>query len=156
MGVICAGVGRRPEFTERWPSGWSTGATNDPDPPECESPTGGIRREINEAAIGQLVGAIAVLELVRDVAARDANSITVLPGAPDERDRRERLSLVTEFVQALEVRINEFQQRLSRTVVELVTRATEPVAWAGRRRGCAPAPAAPVSPRSRWPTPGGR
>ncbi len=66
----------------------------------------------NEAAIGQLVGAIAVMELIRDVALDDARSITVAPGAPDERDQRERLSLITEFAQALEVRINEFQQRL--------------------------------------------
>ncbi|GAA3296289.1 toxic anion resistance protein [Dactylosporangium vinaceum] len=66
----------------------------------------------NEAAIGQLVGAIAVMELVRDVALDDANSIKITPGAPDERDLQERLSLITEFIQALEVRINEFQQRL--------------------------------------------
>ena len=66
----------------------------------------------NEAAIGQLVGAIAVMELVRDEALAEAKSIEVTPGAPDERDRRERLSVVTEFIQALEVRINEFQQRL--------------------------------------------
>ncbi|PSK65507.1 TelA-like protein [Micromonospora sp. MH33] len=66
----------------------------------------------NEAAIGQLVGAIAVMELVRDEALGEAKSIVVTPGAPDERDRRERLSVVTEFIQALEVRINEFQQRL--------------------------------------------
>jgi uncharacterized protein YaaN involved in tellurite resistance len=66
----------------------------------------------NEAAIGQLVGAIAVMELIRDVALADARSITVTAGSPDERDQQERLSLVTEFAQALEVRINEFQQRL--------------------------------------------
>ncbi|TDC01774.1 hypothetical protein E1091_02200 [Micromonospora fluostatini] len=66
----------------------------------------------NEAAIGQLIGAIAVLELVRDEALAEARSITVSPGAVDERDQQERLSLVTEFVQAIEVRINEFQQRL--------------------------------------------
>ncbi|OKI89187.1 toxic anion resistance protein [Micromonospora sp. CB01531] len=66
----------------------------------------------NEAAIGQLVGVIAVMELIRDAALADARSITVTPGAPDERDQQERLSLVTEFAQALEVRINEFQQRL--------------------------------------------
>ncbi|MEV6814970.1 toxic anion resistance protein [Micromonospora sp. NPDC051296] len=66
----------------------------------------------NEAAIGQLIGAIAVMELVRDEALAEARSITVTPGAVDERDRQERLSLVTEFIQALEVRINEFQQRL--------------------------------------------
>ncbi|MFE9201996.1 toxic anion resistance protein [Micromonospora sp. NPDC007230] len=66
----------------------------------------------NEAAIGQLVGVVAVMELIRDAALADARSITVTPGAPDERDQQERLSLVTEFAQALEVRINEFQQRL--------------------------------------------
>ncbi|WP_432971219.1 toxic anion resistance protein [Dactylosporangium sp. CA-233914] len=66
----------------------------------------------NEAAIGQLIGAIAVMELVRDVALEDARSIKITPGAPDERDLQERLSLITEFIQALEVRINEFQQRL--------------------------------------------
>jgi uncharacterized protein YaaN involved in tellurite resistance len=66
----------------------------------------------NEAAIGQLIGAIAVMELVRDVALADAQSIKIVPGTPDERDLQERLSLVTEFIQALEVRINEFQQRL--------------------------------------------
>ncbi|MDG4797071.1 toxic anion resistance protein [Micromonospora sp. WMMD1082] len=66
----------------------------------------------NEAAIGQLIGAIAVMELVRDEALAEARSITVTPGAVDERDQQERLSLVTEFIQALEVRINEFQQRL--------------------------------------------
>lgn len=66
----------------------------------------------NEAAIGQLIGAIAVMELVRDEALADARSITVTPGAPDERDHQERLSLITDFIQALEVRINEFQQRL--------------------------------------------
>ncbi|MFG1801465.1 toxic anion resistance protein [Micromonospora carbonacea] len=66
----------------------------------------------NEAAIGQLVGVIAVLELVRDEALAEATSIVVTPGAPDERDRRERLSVVTELIQAAEVRINEFQQRL--------------------------------------------
>ncbi|MFJ6195406.1 toxic anion resistance protein [Micromonospora sp. NPDC092111] len=66
----------------------------------------------NEAAIGQLVGAIAVMELIRDEALADARSIVVTPGAPDERDQRERLSVVTEFIQAIEVRANEFQQRL--------------------------------------------
>ncbi|MFY1636023.1 toxic anion resistance protein [Solwaraspora sp. WMMB335] len=66
----------------------------------------------NETAIGQLVGAIAVMELIRDVALEDARSAGIVPGTPDEHDRRERLSLITEFIQALEVRINEFQQRL--------------------------------------------
>jgi uncharacterized protein YaaN involved in tellurite resistance len=66
----------------------------------------------NEAAIGQLIGAIAVMELVVDRAVEQARSITVVPGAPDERARAEELSRITDFVQALEVRISEFQQRL--------------------------------------------
>ena len=66
----------------------------------------------NEAAIAQLIGAIAVLELVRDEAVAAAGAVTVVPGAPDARDEEERLSRITEFIQAAEVRINEFQQRL--------------------------------------------
>jgi len=66
----------------------------------------------NEAAIGQLVGAIAVMELVRDLAVAEARSIVISPDDADKRDKEERLSRVTEFVQAIEVRINEYQQRL--------------------------------------------
>ncbi|WP_034591944.1 toxic anion resistance protein [Hamadaea tsunoensis] len=66
----------------------------------------------NEAAIGQLIGAIAVMELIRDAAVADARSITINPGDVDKRDKEERLARVTEFIQAIEVRINEFQQRL--------------------------------------------
>ncbi|MCP2322784.1 uncharacterized protein YaaN involved in tellurite resistance [Hamadaea flava] len=66
----------------------------------------------NEAAIGQLVGAIAVMELVRDLAVAEARSIVIDPNDVDKRDKEERLSRVTEFVQAIEVRINEYQQRL--------------------------------------------
>ena len=66
----------------------------------------------NEAAIGQLIGAIAVMELVRDAAVADARSITISPGDIHQRDQEERLSRVTEFISAIEVRINEFQQRL--------------------------------------------
>lgn len=66
----------------------------------------------NEASIAQLVGAIAVMELVRDLAVVDADSITIHPGDADQRDKQERLSRITEFIQAIEVRVNEFQQRL--------------------------------------------
>jgi uncharacterized protein YaaN involved in tellurite resistance len=66
----------------------------------------------NEAAIGQLIGAIAVMELVRDAAVADARSITISPDDIHRRDQEERLSQVTEFISAIEVRINEFQQRL--------------------------------------------
>jgi uncharacterized protein YaaN involved in tellurite resistance len=66
----------------------------------------------NEGAIGQLVGAIAVMELVRDEAVATARSIVIDPNAPDRRDQEEYQSRVTEFIQAIEVRINEYQQRL--------------------------------------------
>jgi uncharacterized protein YaaN involved in tellurite resistance len=66
----------------------------------------------NEAAIGQLIGVIAVMEDVRDLAVAEAQSIKVDPNDPQHRDEQERLSRITEFIQAIEVRINEFQQRL--------------------------------------------
>lgn len=66
----------------------------------------------NEAAIGQLVGVIAVMEMVRDIAIADAKAIVIGPADPDKRDKEERLSRITEFIQAIEVRINEYQQRL--------------------------------------------
>jgi uncharacterized protein YaaN involved in tellurite resistance len=66
----------------------------------------------NESAIGQLVGAIAVMEFIRDAAVTEAQSIRIDPAAPDRRDKEEYLSRVTEFIQAIEVRINEYQQRL--------------------------------------------
>ncbi|WP_117210943.1 toxic anion resistance protein [Allorhizocola rhizosphaerae] len=66
----------------------------------------------NEAAISQLAGVIAVMELVRDLAVADARGITIDPSDVDRRDKEERLSRLTEFIQAIEVRINEFQQRL--------------------------------------------
>ncbi|GIH06172.1 toxic anion resistance protein [Rhizocola hellebori] len=66
----------------------------------------------NEVAIGQLIGVIAVMELVRDQALAEARSIVIRPDDVDKRDKEERLSRITEFVQALEVRINEYQQRL--------------------------------------------
>lgn len=66
----------------------------------------------NEAAIGQLVGVIAVMEMIRDLAIADAKAIVIRPEDPDKRDKEERLSRITEFIQAIEVRINEYQQRL--------------------------------------------
>jgi uncharacterized protein YaaN involved in tellurite resistance len=66
----------------------------------------------NEAAIGQLIGVIAVMELIRDQAVADARSITISPSDVDRRDKEERLSRLTEFIQSVEIRINEYQQRL--------------------------------------------
>ena len=66
----------------------------------------------NEAAIGQLIGAIAVMELIRDAAVLEARSITIDSADPNRREKEEHQSRVIEFTQAIEVRINEFQQRL--------------------------------------------
>jgi uncharacterized protein YaaN involved in tellurite resistance len=66
----------------------------------------------NEAAISQLIGAIAVMELVRDAAVTHARAIDVTTADPAQRDREEELARVTEFIAAIEVRINEYQQRL--------------------------------------------
>ncbi|GIF98650.1 toxic anion resistance protein [Catellatospora citrea] len=66
----------------------------------------------NEAAISQLVGVIAVMEQIRDLAVAEAASIRVDPADVDRRDKEERLARITEFIQAIEVRISEFQQRL--------------------------------------------
>jgi uncharacterized protein YaaN involved in tellurite resistance len=66
----------------------------------------------NEAAIGQLIGVIAVMELIRDLALADARAIKIDPSDVDKRDKEEKLSNLTEFISALEVRINEYQQRL--------------------------------------------
>jgi uncharacterized protein YaaN involved in tellurite resistance len=66
----------------------------------------------NEAAIGQLVGAIAVMELIHEQAIAQGSAIRIDPDAPDRRDREEQQARLAEFVQAVAVRINEYQQRL--------------------------------------------
>ncbi|MBB5867938.1 uncharacterized protein YaaN involved in tellurite resistance [Allocatelliglobosispora scoriae] len=66
----------------------------------------------NEAAIGQLIGAISVMELIRDLAVAEARATVINPADVDKRDKEEHLARVTEFIQAIEVRINEYQQRL--------------------------------------------
>lgn len=66
----------------------------------------------NEAAIGQLIGAIAVMELIRDLSVAEARATVINPSDVDRRDKEEHLARVTEFIQAIEVRINEYQQRL--------------------------------------------
>jgi uncharacterized protein YaaN involved in tellurite resistance len=68
--------------------------------------------QANEAAIGQLVGAIAVMELIHEAAIAEGKSITIDPKAPDRRDREEYQARLVEFTQAVAIRINEYQQRL--------------------------------------------
>lgn len=71
----------------------------------------------NEAAIVQLVGVIAVMEEVRDLALAHAGKIEtelrgMTKGTPQHRDKEEELSNVREFLGEIEIRINEFIQRL--------------------------------------------
>lgn len=66
----------------------------------------------NEASISQLVGVIAVMEAVLDEARIHADSIVVDPMAADSRAKQEERARVTDFIMALQTRINEFQQRL--------------------------------------------
>ena len=68
--------------------------------------------QANEASIAQLVGAIAVMEAVLDEAAKAQAAIVVEPSAPDGRAKQEERARITEFMTAMQTRINEFQQRL--------------------------------------------
>lgn len=66
----------------------------------------------NEVAISQLVGTIAVMEAIRDQALAAITSIEISPDDPDKRSKEEQRAQLADFLSALEVRINEFQQRL--------------------------------------------
>lgn len=66
----------------------------------------------NEEAISQLIGTIAVMEAVRDQAVAALDQAVISPDDPNHRDIEEQRSRLSEFVSAMEVRINEFQQRL--------------------------------------------
>lgn len=66
----------------------------------------------NEASISQLVGVIAVMEAVLEQAHQQADAIVVDPAAADSREKQEERARITEFIMALQTRINEFQQRL--------------------------------------------
>lgn len=68
--------------------------------------------QANEASIAQLVGAIAVMEAILDEAAKAQAAIVVEPSAPDGRVKQEERARITEFMTAMQTRINEFQQRL--------------------------------------------
>lgn len=66
----------------------------------------------NEQSISQLVGAIAVMETIRDEAVQQAQEMVIDPADPGKRDKEEMRSRLVEFIEAMQVRINEFQQRL--------------------------------------------
>lgn len=66
----------------------------------------------NEQAISQLVGTIAVMEQVRLQGLAALDQMIIDPNDPKKRDVEEQRSRMTDFLAAMEVRINEFQQRL--------------------------------------------
>lgn len=66
----------------------------------------------NEAAIAQLIGTVAVMEASRDMAVENARSIVIEPGDPQAREKQEQVARILDVASALEVRVNEFQQRL--------------------------------------------
>ncbi len=73
--------------------------------------------EQNEAAIVQLIGVIAIMEQIRDEVMTHAEQlrqeIDALPAeSPDRRTKEEELSNVRELLMDVEIRINEFVQRL--------------------------------------------
>lgn len=71
----------------------------------------------NEAAISQLIGVIAIMEQIRDNALAEAQALqpkidAAQENSPEKRDLTERQNLITEFIGDIEIRINEFVQRL--------------------------------------------
>lgn len=65
----------------------------------------------NEASINKLIAVIAIMEYVRDVAQEAAEAIQP-EGKPNARELREERDAILEFIQAMDVRIGEFKQRL--------------------------------------------
>lgn len=71
----------------------------------------------NEKAISQLIGVIAIMEQIRDNALAEAQTLqpkidAAQENSPEKRDLTERQNLITEFIGDVEIRINEFVQRL--------------------------------------------
>lgn len=66
----------------------------------------------NEASISQLIGAIAVMEAVRTEAYDAMVAIVIDPNDPKKREQEEERDRIVQFIEAMSVRINEFQQRL--------------------------------------------
>ena len=68
----------------------------------------------NEQAISRLTGVIAIMEILRDEAqsAMDAIKIDAGDTSPDSRAKREQRDTIATLIQQLDVRTNEFKQRL--------------------------------------------
>jgi uncharacterized protein YaaN involved in tellurite resistance len=66
----------------------------------------------NEEEIMKVIGAIAVMELVRGLAEEEAGAIRVDPNNQADRDKSERKRLLTDFISNMEVKITEYKNRL--------------------------------------------
>jgi uncharacterized protein YaaN involved in tellurite resistance len=66
----------------------------------------------NEQEIMNVIRAIAVMELVRDLAQEEAGSIVVEPNNQADREKSERKRLLADFIQNMEIKITEYKNRL--------------------------------------------
>lgn len=66
----------------------------------------------NEQEIMNVIRAIAVMELVRDLAQEEAASIQVDHHNKAERDKSERKRLLADFIQNMDIKITEYKNRL--------------------------------------------
>ncbi len=66
----------------------------------------------NEQEIMNVIRAIAIMELVRDLAQEEAASIVADPNNQAERNKTERKRLLADFIQNLEIKITEYKNRL--------------------------------------------
>jgi len=68
--------------------------------------------ETNEQEIMNVIGAIAVMEIIRELAEQEAQAITVDPTNPADRKNSERKRFLAEFVRNMDVKITEYKNRL--------------------------------------------
>jgi uncharacterized protein YaaN involved in tellurite resistance len=68
--------------------------------------------ETNEAEIQKLISAIAVMELIRDLAANEAAGITVDASNEADHEKSERKRMLAEFANNMDTKIAEYKNRL--------------------------------------------
>jgi uncharacterized protein YaaN involved in tellurite resistance len=66
----------------------------------------------NEQEIMKVIGSIAVMEVIRDLAIQEGMDIVVDPGNQADRPKAERKRLLAEFVRNMEIKITEYKNRL--------------------------------------------
>ncbi|MBE3558506.1 MAG: toxic anion resistance protein [Ktedonobacteraceae bacterium] len=66
----------------------------------------------NEQEIMKVISAIAVMELIRDLAIQEGVDIVVDPANQADRPKAERKRLLAEFVRNMEIKITEYKNRL--------------------------------------------